>query len=246
MRLALISDIHEDYINLQSVLRKIETSGYDTLICLGDISGFSLPHYSYEKTRNAPACLALLREKCEIIIPGNHDLHASGRIPEHSNIFNFPGNWYDLDHQGRQELAGDELWLHGDDLETGYGREDREFLHELPEYAILESPEMKIFLSHYASPNLSGFRKKFYTWEKEFKRHFELMEQHDCPVSFIGHAHPRGFFRVTHERFRHFSYRSHTLKKLPAIIGIPPLTRDNYGSGFCIFDTSKKVVSAHR
>ena len=71
--------------------------------------GFSLPYYKYGETRDAKACLELVREKCQIIIPGNHDLHAAGKIPEHSDVFDFPANWYELDDQGRRELAGEEL-----------------------------------------------------------------------------------------------------------------------------------------
>ncbi len=68
-----------------------------------------------------------------------------------------------MDPQTRKELAGEELWLHADDLDYGYGPEDIKFLSGLPEYAVVETPGINIFLSHYASPNLSGFKKKFYS-----------------------------------------------------------------------------------
>jgi len=60
VRLAILSDIHEDYENLLNIVEKAEARGFDKLICLGDISGFSLPYYKYGKSRNASACLALL------------------------------------------------------------------------------------------------------------------------------------------------------------------------------------------
>jgi predicted phosphodiesterase len=246
MRLAIISDIHEDLVRLKRIIGKIDKKGYDSLVCLGDISGFSLPYYKYEKTRNAKACLDLVREKCHIIIPGNHDLHAAGKIPELSDIFPFPENWYEMDAGERRELAGDELWLHADDLAYGYGPDDLEFFRGLPEYEILETPELNIFLSHYASPNLSGFRKKFYTTEREFSTHFQEMEKHACLLAFIGHAHPRGFFEVSENAFRHFTYRKHKMAKFPAIIGVPPVTRHKYRSGFCIFDSRKSLVKAYR
>ncbi len=246
MRLAIISDIHEDYMRLKHILAKIDRKGYDSLICLGDISGFSLPHYKYENTRNAKACLDLIREKCQIIIPGNHDLHAAGKIPLLSDIFDFPDNWYKMDMKDRRNLAGETLWLHADDMEYGYGPDDLEFYRKLPEYEILETPDIKILLSHYASPNLSGFRKKFYTWASEFNKHFQEMQNNDCQLSFIGHAHPRGFFRVTDNHFKHFTYRKHKIKKFPAIIGCPPLTRHRHRSGFCIFDSEKMLVQAYR
>ena len=61
MRLAVISDIHEDYLSLQKILQKAEAKGYDKLICLGDISGFSQPFYKYKKSRDASSCLQLVR-----------------------------------------------------------------------------------------------------------------------------------------------------------------------------------------
>lgn len=244
MRLAIISDIHEDHVRLKRIISRIEKKGCDKMICLGDISGFSLPHYKYGKTRNAKACLDLIREKCQIIIPGNHDLHAAGKIPVLSEIFAFPGNWYEMDMEARRALAGDELWLHADDLDYGYGPDDLEFFRELPEYEVLQTPEINVFISHYASPNLSGFRKKFYTMEREFSTHFHEMTRHDCLLSFIGHAHPRGFFEVTERRFKHFGYRKYLLKKFPAIIGIPPASRHKGRSGFLIFDSQKSFVKA--
>lgn len=246
MRLAIITDIHEDIVSLERILARIHKKGYDQLICLGDISGFSLPYYKYPETRNARACLTLLKEQCNIIIPGNHDLHAAKKIPEHSDVFSFPANWYDLDMAHRKELAGEELWLHADDLDYGYQADDLEYLRGLPEFVILETPKMNIFLSHYAAPNLSGFRKPFYTWAREFGHHFELMGQHDCQLSFIGHAHPKGIFEVGEIRFKYFAYRKHKLKNFPAIIGCPPASRHKLRQGFSIFDSDKMMIKAYR
>jgi len=112
LRIAIISDIHEDIITLRKIISRIQKKGYDKLICLGDISGFSLPFYKYLETRNAHECLKLLRETCDIIIPGNHDYHAAQRIPEISAIFDFPSNWYELDFRKKSELVNGEIWLH--------------------------------------------------------------------------------------------------------------------------------------
>lgn len=242
MRLALITDIHEDYEFLKRVLAKIEAYGFDQLICLGDISGFSKPFYRYKKTRDALASLKLIREKGHVIIPGNHDMHVAARIPEHSAIFDFPPDWYSLDFSKRAELSGHQIWLHEDDHDTTYTREDLAFLASLPEFEVLDNSDCKILLSHYAYPNLSGFSKKFYSWEGEFKAHFKFMEQNACSLSFIGHAHPRGFYLASPKRFRQYGYRKLKLKELPAIIGIPPVTRHRMRSGFCIFDTSSRVI----
>ena len=224
MRLAIISDIHEDHISLLKILKRIDRTGCDKLICLGDISGYSESYYRYPKTRNAHACLELIREKCEIIVPGNHDLHAAGKIPKQSAGANY------------------EQWQHDEDLDPGYSEEEVAFLASLPAYTVLPTPEYSILLSHYASPNLSGIIKGFYTRGKEFGPHFEFMQKNNCTLGFTGHAHARGFYTVTPGRFAHYGYRPLHLKDFPMVVGIPPVTSHKYRSGFCIFDTDSHKV----
>ncbi len=220
MRLAILSDIHEDYENLLKIVEKAEARGFDKLICLGDISGFSLPYYKYGDSRNAPACLALLREKCDTIIAGNHDLHAAGIDPE------LP-----------EEMKGQETWQHELDLDPGYSEEDISFLATLPFYDTLHTPTGNILFSHYVYPNLSGFVKGFYFGEKEFQEHFAFMLARECSLCFTGHAHPGGLYRVHPKGFKNYRYRGIKITSLPAVIGIPPATRHENRSSFCIFDT---------
>ena len=219
MRLAILSDIHEDYERLQRIIVKAEARGYDKLICLGDISGFSLPYYKYDNSRNASACLSLIREKCDIILAGNHDLHAAGTEPELPDV-----------------LAGKESWQHEMDLDPGYSDEEKSFLAGLPLFSVMPIPGGKILLSHYVYPNLSGFIKGIHTNSEEFRAHFEFMQQHKCGISFTGHAHPSGFYRVRPGDLKHYHRRSVKIDSLPAIIGIPPATRNQDHSSFCIFD----------
>lgn len=229
MRLAILSDIHEDYVSLRKIVGKAEARGFDKLICLGDISGFSLPFYKYGKSRNASACLALIREKCDMVIAGNHDLHASGQSPI------LP-----------EQIQGKEYWQHEDDLDPGYSEEDIAFLAGLPQHAVLSTPSFNILFSHYAYPNISGIVKGFYSWEKEFSPHFDYMKKHDCQLCFTGHAHPRGFYVVHPDGFKQYRYRSIRLSVFPCILGIPPVTRHKHRSGFCIFDTDSQSLQAIR
>ncbi|MCP4314286.1 MAG: metallophosphoesterase [Bacteroidetes bacterium] len=221
MRLAILTDIHEDYDSLLKIVGKAEARGFDKLICLGDISGFSLPYYKYEQSRNASACLALLREKCHIIIAGNHDIHAAGTDPELPDI-----------------IKGQESWQHELDLDPGYSAEDISFLATLPLYDTLTTTAGNILLSHYAYPNLSGFVKGFYYSGKEFQSHFAFMQECDCNLCFIGHAHPGGFYRVQPESFKLYRSRRLKITSFPSIVGIPPATRHEHRSSFCIFDTN--------
>jgi hypothetical protein len=229
VRLAILSDIHEDYENLLSIVGKAEQKGFDKLICLGDISGYSLPYYTYEDSRSASGCLALLREKCEIIIAGNHDLHAAGKDPD------LPESIIDQD-----------VWQHEEDLDPGYNEEEISYLAGLPSFAILPSPAGNILFSHYAYPNLSGFVRGFYANESEFREHLSFMEEKECRIGFIGHAHPGGYYRVYPGDFKYYRRRGIRINAFPALIGIPPVTRNQHRSSFCIFDTQSLRLQVFR
>lgn len=247
MRIAIISDIHEDIRNLQKIFAKIEKTAYDQLICLGDISGYSIAHYNYRIERNAHACLSELRERSCIILPGNHDFQAAEMIPKHSAIFNFPANWYDLDSEQQTVLGKGEIWLkEEDELVPNYKENDIEYLRSLPEYYVQKGSEYDILFSHYIYPNLSGLKKGFYTRGNEFGQHFKWMEDLGCVISFSGHAHVRGYYSVSNGHFNHHQYRRSHLNKLPVCIGIPPVTRNKKRSGFCIFDVDKSDLRVIR
>jgi len=237
MKLAIITDIHEDIISLEDALRKIEYFRCDEIVCLGDISGFSVPYYTYLQTRNPHECLSLVRSNCKIVLLGNHDIHAASIIPKNCTFFDFPENWYQLNYHQRHELGNDTLWLHEEnDLNPLYKEEDLEYLRSLPEHKILETPGQNILFTHYIYPNISGLKKEFYTYRDEFQQHFQYMNQMGCTISFSGHSHLRGFFKATPEKFKQYRYKRMTLNSEPVCIGLPPITSLKNRSGFCIFD----------
>lgn len=219
-----MSDIHEDLKRLRRVMKIIRRKGCDLTICLGDISGFSDRHYHHDRSRNASACLEIIRNSCKIIIPGNHDLHATGRIPE------LPDD------------AAYEYWEHEEDSDPGFSKEEIDFLSGLPEYAILPVRDYNILLSHYFEPNISGVKKGFFDSGKELTPHFKLMEEQNCKLGFTGHSHIHGFYSSTSEGFKYYGYRQLRLKDFPVVIGIPPVTRNHSSSGFCIFDTDSHLL----
>ncbi len=247
MKLAIITDIHEDVENLKTTLRKIEKLNCDEIACLGDISGFSSPHYDYHKTRNAHECLKLIKSNCTQVVLGNHDIHAAKIIPENCSFFDFPADWHDLDYHDRHKLAKDILWLHEeDDLNPLYKNVDIEYLKSIPEFYIIETQEINILLSHYVYPNLSGLKREFYTYRDEFKQHFEFMKKLDCLISFTGHSHIQGSFIVNSKKYKTHGYKTFKIEEEPVCIGIPPITSLQKKSGFCIFDTKDKIVQIVR
>ncbi len=67
MRLAIISDIHGNVEALTTTLDLINTRSVDEVVCLGDVVGYGA---------NPNECLALVRERCTVILLGNHDAAA--------------------------------------------------------------------------------------------------------------------------------------------------------------------------
>ncbi len=243
MRWAIISDIHEDLISLQAALRAIEKFNCDEIICLGDISGYSVPYYDYLHSRNAHECLSLIRANCKIIILGNHDIHAAEIIPKHCNFFDFPENWYRLNYHERHKLANNTLWLHEEnDLNPLYKWDDLEYLRSLPELSVRKANGHKILFTHYVYPNISGLKKEFYTYRDEFDQHFEYMDTLNCSISFTGHTHIRGFFAATKHKYKQYRYKRYRLKDEPVCFGIPPITNQNKRNGFCIFDVDNASI----
>ncbi len=247
MRIAIFSDIHEDIDSLREVFRKIRKNNVDKIVCLGDISGFSAPHFKYLRTRNAHECLNLISQNCDTAVIGNHDIHAAKIVPQNCSFFNFPDNWYELDYHDRKKLAGHTLWLHEeDDLDPLYKEADKKTIQSLIDYSVLKIPGNSILFSHYVYPNLSGLKKEFYTYADEFKQHFQFMETLDCTISFTGHAHTKGFFMVTNSKFKQYKYIKRKIPKDPVCIGVPPVTSNGARSGYCIYDTEEKTIEAIR
>ncbi|HVM69321.1 MAG TPA: metallophosphoesterase family protein [Gaiellaceae bacterium] len=71
MRIAVISDIHANLHALEAVLAAADADGVDAIWCLGDVVGYG-PHPN--------ECAALVRERADVCLVGNHDLAVLGEI----------------------------------------------------------------------------------------------------------------------------------------------------------------------
>lgn len=247
MKLAIISDIHEDIVSLRQAFGKIEKMQCDEVICLGDLSGFSVPYYPYLQTRNAHECLAIIRANCKIIIAGNHDLNACRRIPRISPLFNYPNNWFELDYHEKLELSGAELWMYEEnELDPLYSKVDLEFLSSLPEYEIMHVADRKLFFSHYLYPNITGSTKTMYHSSKEAVRHLAYIEENDCSLAVAGHEHPSRGLIYTREGMEYFRVRKKALQDKTACVLIPAIASGPNRNGFCIFDLNKSTLEIKR
>jgi diadenosine tetraphosphatase ApaH/serine/threonine PP2A family protein phosphatase len=61
---AIVSDIHGNIEALQAVFEDIDREAVETIVCLGDVVGYG---------PNPCECVRLVRERCGLVILGNHD-----------------------------------------------------------------------------------------------------------------------------------------------------------------------------
>ncbi len=74
MNIALISDVHSNLEALQAVLKDMEKHHPEQIICLGDVVGYGA---------DPSKCLAIVKEKCDVILMGNHDSATIGHESLH-------------------------------------------------------------------------------------------------------------------------------------------------------------------
>lgn len=246
MRLALISDIHEDVVSLEKALKAIEREHCHEIICLGDILGFSDSYYDHGATRNASECIRLVKDNCITVIPGNHDYHALKRIPLANVGFQYPENWYQLSDEQQADIADGKVWLYNDgELEAKIDYDQATWLAALPEYQTTNIGEDSVLFSHYIYPNITGSLRKFYFEAHEFEQHKTFMKEQGALVSFCGHRHYLGLMVVSHKVLSKRFNKTYRLKEYDSVL-IPPVVSSHYESGFCIFDTNRKTVTAKR
>jgi diadenosine tetraphosphatase ApaH/serine/threonine PP2A family protein phosphatase len=71
MRVAVVSDIHSNLHALEAVLEAVDAERPDGLWCLGDVVGYG---------PRPNECCALVKQRAEICLAGNHDLAVRGDI----------------------------------------------------------------------------------------------------------------------------------------------------------------------
>jgi diadenosine tetraphosphatase ApaH/serine/threonine PP2A family protein phosphatase len=65
MRIAVIADAHANLAALEAVLAALDALAPDRVLCLGDTVGYNA---------EPAACIDLVRERCEVVLAGNHDV----------------------------------------------------------------------------------------------------------------------------------------------------------------------------
>lgn len=239
MKLGFLSDIHEDIESLKKAILLLEKAGCNDLICLGDISGYSVDTHNYLNRRNADECISIIRSNCSIVIPGNHDLFSIRRIPHYSNGFKYPSNWYDLAYNEREEKAKKQIWLYERyDLSPLLSRKNSVYLESLEEFQIAEYDEIQMLFSHYAFPDLSGSTTGFITNQHQLKMHFDFLRKNNCSISFSGHRHNEACIIASLNSYKKIGFEKTTINTNEAIwIDGPAVCRSKNQNGVMIFDT---------
>lgn len=101
MRVAVIADVHGDLPALGRVLAAIDRSRVDEIWCLGDIVGLG--------ATDPVAVVDLVRERCTLVLAGNHDRWVTGHLP--LDMLPLPRQRTELDWQHAQLSAEQLTWL---------------------------------------------------------------------------------------------------------------------------------------
>jgi predicted phosphodiesterase len=246
MKIAIVTDIHEDYRSLLRAETMISREGCDAIACLGDIVGFSVPFYQYFDTRNGAACVDWVKANCRWAVIGNHDLYAIRKLPE-SEVrgFKFPEYWYQMPYARRLELSEGRLWLYEDnELSARLGEEQQRYLMDLPEWLIIEEGDVRCMISHFIAPDLTGSSCEFLLNSNDLKYHYAWMQQQQCTLGFSGHIHANGLLRMV-DGFPVLTSFGRSVQPNPyEWIGTPCISESKGVQGFTVWNTNDHSVKA--
>jgi predicted phosphodiesterase len=239
MKLAVISDIHSDFPSLEKAFAKIRESGADRILCLGDIVGYSYHYAEWLDGRDSIACIEMVKQNCDHVICGNHDLNAAMKLPLDYKDLGMPANWYDMDLSERTRLTNGRFWMYQDEIEDPLNDEAIAYLSELPETLILEDRKFNFFATHFIYPDLTGSCQDSPVELKDFREHLKLVQRNQCRVGLAGHAHPEGYAQISRKALGMNYFRKADLIRRPQILVVPAITRSRAGNGYLIIDTEK-------
>jgi predicted phosphodiesterase len=247
MKIAIISDIHEDINSLTKALKHIDKAGVDHIACLGDIVGFSVPYYKYLSCRDASACIRLIKSNCKWVVAGNHDLFEIKKLPNYNAGFDYPNNWYQLDYKTKKKIADNKIWLYEENsLDALLSVEDKEYLTTLKPVEYVDCDKYRVALSHFLYPDISGTRADLSLNKELFSKHLKFIEDNNCSFSFSGHAHIEGLCYFNSQEAKIKKFKTINIKQATQSHIVPCLAKGTYKNGFAIFDTNTMIINAIR
>ncbi len=236
MRIAIVSDIHEDIQNLERAFVKIHKLGCDIILCLGDITGYAPVFHNHQPDANA--CIDLLRNNSAISITGNHDLFSVGRLPSYHGRIKMDCNWYSLTIEQRIMATSNKVWIYQDEIIPELTPENHRYLAELEEFGVLETQTGRVLFSHFLEPDITGATKWFPFRSNHLKEHFAFMNKNNCNIAICAHGHQNGLTVAGRLFWSTPGLKSYKFIKGKKIIMCPPIVSGKGISGFVIFDIS--------
>lgn len=246
MRLAIISDIHEDLFSLRRAIQLLKMKGYDYLACLGDICGYQQQSFLFNGIPNASGCIEIIRSECDIAISGNHDLFAAGKTTRFKAGQNIPKNWHTLSPQERLDQTEGKMWVYADEEDNNLTKEDIQWLRTLPEQAVVDGGDFNILLTHFLYPDISGsfvFKPELL---EHFNGHFRYMDEKDSFISFSGHSHSPGALLADQRALFQYDIGEKKINLRKSWITGPAVVKSHKGSGCIIFDTESLSLDVIR
>lgn len=239
MKLGVLADIHSDFISLEKAVRAIRKAGCDRILCLGDIVGYSYHYADYLDGRDPDACIQMVRENCDYIVCGNHDLHSIRKLPSYHVEIGMPSDWYNMDLGERSQFSKNRFWLYDDELENPLSRDSIEYLKKLPEKTIIRDSVLNILGTHFIWPDICGSMQGAPSTLKDFRRHLKLVKKSGCLVGLAGHAHLEGYAQISRKAFGMNYFRKAELIRRQQVIIVPAITRSKGKNGYLVLDTEK-------
>lgn len=240
MKIAILTDIHEDITSLERVFYSMQDIDIDKVVCLGDITGYSPLFYSHQPDANA--CIDLLRKNADIVVAGNHDLFTASRLPSYHIQKRMADNWYELTVADRLHITKNKVWLYQDEVLPDLSEQNMDFLQNLKEWETLTDDNRKYLFSHFFHPDMSGVGKWFPFNGLEIKEHFRFMKENNCRMSFVGHSHPPGCIMVNKLIWTHAEEETIQIKTHHKAVICPAVTRGKHPGGYIVFDTVRQTI----
>jgi predicted phosphodiesterase len=243
MRLAILSDIHEDYVSLYKALEDILLLEVNKIVFLGDIVGFDT-NYKYKGTKSARKCVQLIQKHGQIVVSGNHDLHAVGKLPYLWKDIGFPENWYAISMEEKVHNYEKHFFIYKNELENDLSENEKRYLNTIDHYKLLEVEDSKLLFSHFIYPDVNGNKTLFLNRREGFREHFSWMQELGASISFAGHAHFQGVGIVKNKGVKFGKFGEYKLKNEPQIILCPSIAKGKNKNGYIIYDTNEMNLTA--
>lgn len=254
MKIGIMSNIHDFKEQMIDAINKLKKEKCEMIVCLGDMVGSTVPHcLHYFNERDSTGVLELVQKHCDVVVVGNHDLYAVGRVPKYTADFKYPKGWAKMDYYSRKEISNGKIWLYENELETLLSRKDRIYLIGQPEVVFKNILDQTVMFSHYAYPDVTGSTTITYRDQKYLSKHFKYMEIHNSFVSFSGHEHENGLRIFMQDKVvtvpfgEEFKIDKDNLNWIlgPAVCTHKDSTfKDNIPNGVMIYDAKNLTVKA--